>query len=109
MSCDMQMTCATSLTGRSLSEKGEVQKQHTSGSTNQPEGESQRGKSPVGKAVRARRRLWHGAARPARYGESYTARTIVSSDASVHPRKTAYTAKPPFSCNKFFDAPTLLA
>jgi hypothetical protein len=53
-----------------------------------PGGESRRGQEHVAKAESGRRRLGRGTARPARYGESHTAQTPVSSDGSGQPLPT---------------------
>ena len=53
-----------------------------------PDDESQRGQEHAGKAGSARRRLRHGPARPARYGESWIARNSVPGDVISHPSNT---------------------
>jgi hypothetical protein len=64
--------CAAGRGAESVTQSREVRR-NTSGPADLPESESQRGKEHVGKARDIRKRLWCRLARPARYGESYTA------------------------------------
>jgi hypothetical protein len=69
---DAVKVCAAGRGTESLTQSREVRRD-TSGPSDLPEGESRRGKEHVGEAGKARRRLESRPARPARYGESYTA------------------------------------